>query len=99
MTLEEMVGGVDEQPRQLQSLQAEVLKPLWTSFSLLLLLTSASERGAFPLAFTFLFGVLIGLVSSSGSSCSSMMGSRITEVEASKFGQADKKTDGQALGR
>jgi len=60
MTLGEIVGGVAAQPRQFLSLQevGEDLNPLLISFSLMLLLTSASESGALP----FLLGVFLGVV-------------------------------------
>ena len=64
MTLGEIVGGLAAQPRQFLSLQevGEDLNPLLISFSLMLLLTSASESGALP----FLLGVFLGVVTLSG---------------------------------
>ena len=64
MTLGEIVGGLAAQPSQFLSLQevGEDLNPLLISFSLMLLLTSASESGALP----FLLGVFLGVVTLSG---------------------------------
>jgi len=47
MIVGEIVGGVTEQPRHFLSLHMEDLKPLCSFLSLVLLLTSASERDAF----------------------------------------------------
>lgn len=59
MTLEENVGGSAQHPWQFLSLQADDLKPLLTIFSLVLLLTSASKRGAFPLDFLLALGGVV----------------------------------------
>jgi hypothetical protein len=48
----DMAGGVELQAKQFLSLQAGVLKPLYSLLSLRLRLTSASDRiGAFPFPF------------------------------------------------
>lgn len=57
ITFGEMVGGVAEQPKQFSSLQEDDLKPLFGFFSLVLLLTSPSERGLFLWSCSFSFWV------------------------------------------
>lgn len=55
-----MVGGVEEHPIQSLSLQEE--ESLLGFLQSCALLTSASERGAFPLALAFVFLGVIGSV-------------------------------------
>jgi len=98
-----MVGGLDEQPRQLLSLQEEDLKPLLTFFNRRLLLTSASDSGAFILPLPLFLGVTGPFVALSPlsprfRSCSSSNGSKTTAEEGSKFEHVERITDGHEEG-
>lgn len=91
MIFGEIVGGLAEHPKHSLSLQEEDLNPLFSFFSLELLLTSSSVSGAFPFALALLLlGVkvaeeLAGIISSNSGSCSSSRSSNITEDDETKL--------------
>ena len=97
--LGEMDGGL-EHPKQFMSLQIEDLKPLCNFLNLVLLLTSALERGAFPLAcFLFLGVCRPSVLLETKKSCSSSRSSKTTEEDYSKFEQTGRVTFGHSFGK
>lgn len=96
----EMARGVEEQPTQFLSLQADDLKPLWTFLSLTLLLRSASERMVcFCLLTFYFFASVAGVRADSCSASRSSRFSKMTEEVGWKRGQVCKVTEGQDEGR